>query len=275
MREVLVTGGLGYIGAHLRPLLPEALVWDRKAGGEIEACISDPRVDLAPLEGVETIIHLADARFQDLNPANVGANIRRHRDFFSRLEWLPNLKKVIFSSSCSVYGVASELVTEDSPVNPTSAYAESKLATEALLREIGLPHVVIRFGTAYGQSEEMRHDLLLNQMAAHSVSRKKLELFDLEVRRPFIHCRDFAASLVHAMSLAPGSLVNVVESNFSKRAVLDAFARQGWPLRAEEVMRKDSRDYFVANEKALKLGFRFEWSLEQGLEEMVSAAQRA
>lgn len=271
MPKVLVTGGLGYIGSHLKPLLPGALVWDLKRGGDIEACISDPAVELEALNHVETVIHLADRRYQELNSENLPTNVAKHRAFFLRITELPALKKVIFASSCSVYGVAADLVTEASAVNPTSAYAESKLATEEALRASGLPAVVIRFGTAYGQSAQMRRDLLLNQMAAFSVTQEKLELFDLEARRPFIHCRDFAHSLVHACGLPAGSLVNVVESNFSKRAVIDTFRRAGRPLNAQLLPLKDSRDYFVSNEKAVSLGFRFGWDLERGLEEMVNA----
>jgi nucleoside-diphosphate-sugar epimerase len=275
MPKILVTGGLGYVGAHLRRLLPEALIWDRKPGGGIQGEIDDDALFSGALTEVEEVIHLADRRYQDFPPGALARNLEAHRSFFRGLQQLPRLRRVLFASSCSVYGTAAGEITESAPVNPTSAYAESKLGTERLLRESGLPWVILRFGTAFGWSPEMRRDLLINQMAEACRKGASLELFDLNAQRPYVHCRDFARALTHGLTLPPGSLVNVAQTNRSKRELLETFQRLGRPLLTEALAQKDARNYFVSGENAQALGFTFQWDMEKGIEEMLHAAPGA
>jgi nucleoside-diphosphate-sugar epimerase len=269
-KNVLVTGGRGYVGTHLMGLLGKsAQSWDTRPGADYRNCISTFTPGRLK-QPVDAVVHLADQRLQDLDAGNWRRNVECHRGFFARLRDLRGLRKVIFASSCSVYGSNDQMISEDSPVNPTSAYAESKLETERLLRESGLPHTILRFGTAYGWSEEMRHDLLVNMLARAVVKKEPVKIFAPDARRPFIHCQDFASALAHELSLDGGRILNVAEGNFSKREIVQVIeAITGQEINIEPDSRPDPRNYSISRERALASGYTCRRSLAHGAREML------
>lgn len=273
---ILVTGALGYIGRLFCQTLKEPYVTlDRQVGADLQTCLSQFSPGPQLRHELRTVVHLADERLADLSLENLQSNLDRHRHFFSVLKSCPRLERVIMASSCSVYGVREGPIEEHSPTEATSPYAQSKLQTEVALRESGLPWLILRFGTAYGWSPQMRSDLLVNQMALAACQNEEIELFDLEARRPYIQCRDFAAALKRALRLPTGQLINVLESNHSKKDLVETFRRLSpLPLRWRfNESKKDIRNYHVQNELALRQGFCFEWSLEAGVKDLLSHAQ--
>lgn len=259
--EVLVTGGRGYVGSHLLSMT-EALVLDLADGKSLDDF--DGR---APqYREVKIVVHLADRRLEELGADNFSDHLRTHENFLGKLAELPRLSKVIFSSSCSVYGFSEEWISESSTVQPTSFYAESKLHVERLLRDFGLPNLVLRFGTAHGWSRRMRSDLLINQFAKAAVEGAKLSVYAPLAWRPYIHCRDFARVLHREIRSDATGLKNIVTENLSKQQILESELLRRSELRYELVERGDPRDYRVIPDPGLLEGMT---RVCEGIEEMM------
>lgn len=270
MRKVLITGANGYIAHHLKKILfQDAWFMDQSGPSDIIGCISQIHEHAHRLQEVEIVFHLADQRLQDLNESNLEANILRHQKFIQAIETLPSIKAFIFCSSCSVYGQSLDLISEDSPIHLTSAYAKSKFATEELLRQSQLPWRIARFATAYGLSQPMRYDLLINDLALALKDKNQRDIFGLDAYRAYVHCKDFARALIASVDWPTGTLKNIVESNWSKRAIvkkIQDIARQELPCVLDEE-RIDSRNYNIKTTS----NFSFEVPFEKGLEELINA----
>jgi len=98
--------------------------------------------------------------------------------------------RIIFPSSCSVYGTNDDLVTEESTPNPLSLYAEMKLRAEEILE--GKNVFIPRLGTLHGVTGRLRNDLVVNVLAIRALVEGKILVFGGEQYRPLLHVRDFA-----------------------------------------------------------------------------------
>lgn len=259
--EVLITGGRGYIGSHLLTLT-DALVLDLSEGTSLQEF--DPRE--TRYRDVKIVVHLADRRLEELTAENLSENLRLHENFLKKTEDFPRLEKVIFSSSCSVYGFSEEWISESSPVRPTSFYAESKLSVERLLNESSVPSRILRFGTAHGWSRRMRSDLLVNQFARAAARGERLKVFAPHSWRPYIHCRDFARVLRAEIFSDRKGLKNVVTENLSKQQILDSEPLRRAGFRHDVVEQGDPRDYRVTVDSSL---LRDRVGVSEGIDEMM------
>lgn len=260
--DILVTGCSGYIGSHLKNEMHFlGLDRDQEVQNLSDFNPKDPR-----FRSVRKIVHLADRRLQDICAENLKSNIATHKDFLKKLGDLPNIERVIFSSSCSVYGYSNEMITETSPVRPTSFYAESKLAVEDLLKTLGLPHRVLRFGTAYGWSPQMRSDLFINELALAAARSQEVEIYSPEAWRPYIHCRDFAKVLKRSLGEFPAGPINIVTQNMTKRDILDVAAIRQAHLRFRIVDKGDLRNYKVNIDPSM---IKRPLLIDEGIHEMI------
>lgn len=263
--HVLVTGGAGYIGRHVRSLLPNSLSFDVREG---TGRLSEFNERDAQWENIECVVHLADLRLGDFNAENLKTNIQQQKDFLSKVAHLPRLKKLIFSSSCSVYGFSEHEINDHSPVSPTSFYAESKIATEHFIESLNMPHQIFRFGTAFGQSTEMRRDLFVNMLCEAAVKGARLEIFSADAWRPYIHCLDFARTLIHAIHAPHNMPKNALSSNYTKAQILDLPLLRNSNLQVDLSSKGDPRNYKVQ----IPLNFQSGCvSMEDGIQEMMGA----
>lgn len=230
--RVLVTGNMGYVGPvvvrHLRERFPdgELIGFD---SGLFAHCLTTPGplpearlldaqhfgdmrdMPDAVLGGVDAVVHLAAIsndpignRFEAVtDEVNRGASLRlaaRARE--------TGVRNFVFASSCSVYGFAEgDARRETDALNPLTAYARSKVATEEGLRQLDLGDMVVtclRFATACGMSDRLRLDLVLNDFVACALSSGEITILsDGTPWRPLIDVRDMARAIEWAALRRP------------------------------------------------------------------------
>ncbi|RZI60617.1 MAG: SDR family oxidoreductase [Pseudomonas sp.] len=226
--RILITGNMGYVGpvvvAHLRERWPAAELIgfdsgffaqcltsasafpERILNEQVFGDVRDFPVTL--LEGVDAVVHLAalsndpiGVRFEtQTEDINYFASLA-----IARAAAKAGVNHFVFASSCSVYGFADGGPRkEDDPLNPLTAYAKSKIATEAALAELDAPDMTItclRFATACGFSPRLRLDLVLNDFVAMALSTGEIKvLSDGTPWRPLIDVRDMARAIEWALT---------------------------------------------------------------------------
>jgi nucleoside-diphosphate-sugar epimerase len=167
-------------------------------------------------EGIDAVVHLAalsNDPLGSLDPAltreiNVDATMR-----FARMARDAGVQRFVFSSSCSIYGSigSDELATEEAPMRPLTAYAESKVRVEDGLHQLADPDfspVSLRNATAYGWSPRLRLDVVVNDLVARALLTGEVRvLSDGTPWRPVVHAQDIA-SVVAEVLVAPRDVVH-------------------------------------------------------------------
>src|SRR5438552_4057222 len=224
---VLVVGGAGYIGTHVveqllaqgrrvRVLDPLMFGWE-----PVQDFLANPRFELVEGDATDVLklieaMHGASAvaHFAGLvgDPAcAVDESVTRHANVFAtrlvkKAALLLGVQRLVFASSCSVYGINSAEVNETSEVNPVSLYARTKVEgeRELLLGPEGDCCVtVLRFATVFGHSRRPRFDLVANLFTAQAVNDGKITLMGPSQWRPFVHLREPARALVAVLDADP------------------------------------------------------------------------
>ena len=225
--KILITGNMGYIGpcvvSHLRSCWPDAELVGIDMG-YFASCLTNVkilpecRVDvqyfadtrrITPdmLKNIDAIVHLAAIsndpmgnKFEDVTlDINYRASIN-----LAKLAKSVGVKAFIFASSCSMYGAAEDKAkTENSTLNPLTAYAKSKVYTEKDLEPLAdgeFKVTSLRFSTACGMSDRLRLDLVLNDFVAGAVASKKITILsDGSPWRPLINIKDMARAIEWAI----------------------------------------------------------------------------
>lgn len=305
--KILVTGGAGYIGSVLiRELLAaghDTVVVDNlRFGGEgLLGVWTQPRFQFLrrdvrfesdrriALRDVEAVVHLAaivgdPACKKDPDLAktiNLDATC-----YLADQARAAGVREFIFVSTCSNYGISdsSQLATEESPLNPVSLYAETKVAAEKyLLANVadGFAPTVLRLATVYGVSPRMRFDLTINEFARDGALGKKLIVYGEHHWRPYVHVQDVAGAVLQVLNSPipdrKGQIFNVGQTNenYQKITICELLKRFLPGLAVEYVKTgPDPRSYRVSFEKISRsLGYKPERELQQGLEEIVQLVQ--
>jgi len=302
---VLVTGGAGYIGSHLvRKLLQlgyRVRVLDKFLYGEhgVAELRGDPNLELRygdicnirdvvqAVSGVRAVVALAalvgDAAC-DLDPREaLTTNFESTRCLLESCREA-GVERLVFASSCSVYGAnGSELLREDSHLNPVSLYARTRIMSEeVLLQEHGRVEVVIlRLATVCGLSPRMRFDLMVNTITARASVDGRVRIVGANQWRPHIHVQDAAEAFLRAVEApsasAAGGVFNVGAEhlNFTVGEIAEKVVSQIPGTVVEYFDRiEDRRSYRVAFDHIQDtLGFEPTWTVDDAIREVRTVLQ--
>jgi nucleoside-diphosphate-sugar epimerase len=299
IRKVLVVGGAGYIGCGLvRDLLAEGYrvrVLDVLLYGDeaIRDLYHHPSFELVQgdfrevspvvkaVKGVDAVIHLGaivgDPACAISEDETLETNLAATR-LLADVCRASSVSRVLFASTCSVYGAAQEVVDEKSELNPVSLYAATKIDSERVLLDAqgrDFHPVIMRLATAFGWSHRPRFDLVVNLLTAKAAQEKKIVIFNGEQWRPFIHVRDisaaFRAALRAPLELVSGEVFNVGSDSMNLTLTeLAAKIQEIEPgLEVEHITNSDARTYRVCFDKIQeRLGFTCQVSVEDGVTEI-------
>jgi nucleoside-diphosphate-sugar epimerase len=200
------------------------------------------------------------------------------------VEWLASVagdRRIIFMSSCSVYGQASRgtLLDEDAGTNPLSEYAITKLAAEKFLKDKNA--VIFRLGTVYGLGDKFarpRFDLVVNIMTANMVRNNKLTVHGGDQMRPLVHVKDIARVIAHAVIRDMTGVYNVAQYNLRideiAQTIKDTLGYGEIEITEREGDGMDARDYAASTEKFRRdFDIRFQYSLERAIAEIAAAVE--
>lgn len=302
VKKVLVTGSNGYIGSLLVPLLQEkgyevvgidAGYFDDpkcvfKKIANFTAIKKDVRdINEKDLVGVDAICHLAALSNDPMGALDSQLTMDINLNASTRLAKLAKqcgVKKFLFSSSCSIYGAlgGEKPVDEETPTDPRTAYAVSKVEFEKILKGLAddkFCPIMLRNATAYGSSSKLRLDIVLNNFAANAFAAGEVKIMsDGTPWRPLIHAEDIARLFIALME-APeekvrGEAINCGQDRENYQVKEIAQIVQGVFPKAKVSLSdkpdKDSRSYRVSFQKLKKIlpDFQFKWDLKKAAEEL-------
>ena len=304
--RVCVTGTEGYLGALLAPELlqrgydvlgldtgfyKEGTLYRNGAMTPLTLVKDLRRLEPTDLHGVEAMIHLAELSNDpvgQLAPAITHAINHQGSLHLATLAKKAGVKRFIYTSSCSVYGVAeADFVDEESPLSPQTAYAVCKTLVERDVRKLAdaqFSPTFLRNATAYGASPRMRFDIVLNNLAGLAWTTKEIRMTsDGTPWRPLVHALDIARAIIEALEAPPDAvhneIFNVGDTTHNYRvkeiAAIVAETFPGCRL-AFGPPSPDNRSYRVSFEKIRKHlpRFRCDWDARRGAQQLYRLFQR-
>ena len=306
--RVLLTGHNGYIGSVMLPVLQAAghdvVGLDTfyfqdctlRDGDERTAVLhKDVRdLGLSDLEGFDAVVHLAalcNDPLGDLHAEWTYDINHRASVNLARLAREAGVKRYLYASSCSMYGAAGndDLLSEDAPLRPLTAYAISKVRTEedvAKLADGSFSPVFMRNATAYGVSPRLRADVVLNNLVcwAHTTGRIRI-LSDGTPWRPIVHVQDISRAFVAALAAPREAIHNQAFNvgangeNYQVREIAEIVRATvaGCTVEYAEGAGPDPRSYRVDFSKLMRTfpDFRPQWNASFGAKDLYDALQDA
>ena len=194
------------------------------------------------------------------------------------LKYIKKNQKIIYPTTNSGYGIGEKdkFCDETSPLRPVSLYGTTKVKAEELIYKRG-NSICFRLATVFGYSYRMRTDLLVNNFVERAVKTKKLEIFEPNFRRNYIHVKDIVDAFVFAIDNFEKLKNNIYNlglssANITKIQLAKKIKKYIKDLQIKVIKNRkdpDKRDYFVSNKKIEKHGFKAKVSLDTGIKELI------
>ena len=296
--KVLVTGNLGYVGNVLTRMLlnqkfdvigcdigfyPQGFLGlDDSKNKQIKKDIRDLSVE--DLKGVSAICHLAalsNDPLGEINPSlteeiNYKSTIR-----LAKLAKEAKVEKFIFSSSCSSYGMNEKTVNEESTLSPLTAYAKSKVFSERDISNFSDDDFCttnLRSATAYGLSNSIRLDLVVNNLTCSAFTTNQVKLLsDGTAWRPLVHVEDMSNAFISVLNAKNSEVNNQAfnvgtnDDNYTVKEIAQKVEQiiPNSSITYAEDANKDSRSYRVDFTKIKQyLGYETKWNLDKAITEI-------
>ncbi len=297
-KKLLITGGAGYVGSKLIPHLLNlnfnvTVIDNLLFGGDhllnfmsyknfnfIKCDIRDLHaLKKVKFKDFEFIIHLAsivgypacrsDPEIAKTTNINGTANL---------LKLISKDQSIIFASTGSNYGKKTQIVNENSKLEPLSLYAETKVINEKQISKHN-NFIIYRFATAFGSSARMRLDLLVNDFAYKSMREGYLVVYEKDHQRSFIHVNDMAEAIMFGINnfkKLKNDIFNVGDDqmNYSKEQICNLLKNKIKNLYvhfAEFDKDIDQRNYIVSYKKLNKLGFKTKINMNDGIDDLIKS----
>ncbi len=288
-KNILVVGGAGFIGGAVTDLLLQGqqhcvraydtLLFEdhyHKPLDFVRGDIRDHERLQAHLDWADVVIWLAALVADgacDLTPDLA-------LEFNDRsVRWLTQHYdgRIVFPSSCLVYKMSQCVLVESSAVDPTTQYTKTKFSAEGYLKNKNA--VVFRLSTLFGIGDaysRVRLDLVVNLLTAKAAVDHSMTIFGGQQSRPFIHVRDVARAMVHAIDSSATGLFNLHTENMT---ILDLAKKiqthvPGSTLDIQEKSLSETGDYRMSSDKARSLlGFQPTYTVDEGIKQVLSVIQ--
>jgi len=299
--RILVTGAAGYIGSVLVPSLlnkgHQVLAIDNFMYGQTSLldCCFDKKLTVVrgdardkaliskSLKDTDAIIPLACLTGAPLCAKDpVAAETTNLGAIKILLELRGKGQRIVFPTTNSGYGIGKKdkFCDETAAMNPVSFYGKLKVDAEKAILDSG-NSITLRLATVFGLSPRMRLDLLVNDFTYRAVFDGFIVLFQAHFKRNYIHIRDIAKVSNHCldnfekMKNEPYN-VGLSDCNISKLELCKEIKKQvpGFYITEAEIGEDpDKRDYIVSNAKIEAKGFKPDFSLQDGIEELIKGFQ--
>jgi nucleoside-diphosphate-sugar epimerase len=281
--RVLIVGGAGYVGGVVTDLLIrnkfdvtvyDSLLYEDQYMKECSFILGDVRDQIklkSLLDKFDSVVWIA-ALVGD-GACNIDPKLTDEINFKSVQFLSQNYNgRIVFFSTCSVYGAQNELLNENSPVKPLSLYASTKLKAEKVLKNNNA--IIFRLGTLFGISDKfarLRMDLVVNTLTAKAFIENKINVFGGEQYRPLLHVKDAAKAIYGAITSKEVGVFNLSLDNFKIIEIANSI-KAHFPrleILIEDIPFQDTRNYRVNNSKSLnRLNFKADISLLDGIIEI-------
>ena len=230
------------------------------------------------LHDVDVVVHLASIvgdQAGDLEPkTTIQINYLSTKNIAELCELYE--KRLMYSSSCSVYGdsprgVMHENIRMDRSINypkPLSLYGETKLRSERAIQELTSDYVILRLGTLFGLSNRMRFDLALNLFIAQALKGDKITVFGGDQWRPFLHVQDAADCFISAIENDWNGIFNCSWENLKiidAVRILQKYLSVDFTISQDVV---DRRNYRISCEKIRSMGFAPQKDIKYAIDEI-------
>jgi nucleoside-diphosphate-sugar epimerase len=304
--RILVTGTDGYLGSLLVPELlrrgfdvvgldtgfyKERMLY-REGGMTPFTLVKDLRqIDADDLKGMDAVVHMAELSNDPAGQLAPHITYEINHKGSVRLAELARqagVERFVYMSSCSVYGVSGgDFVTEESPVNPQTAYGVCKTLVERDVRALANSQFApsfMRNATAYGASPRMRFDIVLNNLAGLAWTTKEIRMTsDGSPWRPIVHGLDICQAIVAVLEAPQEAVANEVfnvgdtEHNYRVREIAEIVGEvfPGCTVSFGPPS-SDNRSYRVSFEKIRKHlpAFKCRWDARRGAEQLLALFRR-
>lgn len=295
--KILITGGAGFIGSILCSELlndnHKIIVIDKLIYGISPIAHLLPHKNFKFIQG--DIRNISDyttlIKQQDIIiplAALVGAPICKkypkisyqtnEKAIKSLLEITSKKQKIIFLNSNSGYGakIKQKIYNEDSPMNPNSIYGITKKNAEDMIVK-NSNFIIFRLATVFGISYRMRDDVLVHNFVKTAIKKKKLDVYEPEFNRNFIHISDLVKAIkfsIENFEILKGEIYNLglSKENISKYALAKKIAKKVKGVVIKKIngpKDPDKRNYIISNKKIEKKGFKTNYSLDKGIDDLI------
>ena len=289
MARVLIVGGAGYVGGWLTDqaidaghdiIVYDLLLYEDVYLKPVEFVYGDI-LDRERLEGLvresDVVVWLAALVGDGACALDPELTQKINVD---SVRWLASVfdGRIVFMSTCSVYGAQEGELTEGSPIKPLSIYAQTKLEAEAALAEKDA--LIFRLGTLHGVGDDfsrLRVDLVVNTLTIRAALNGRMSVYGGQQYRPLLHVRDVGRVVVDAVASDRRGIYNLGAENVTVLDVAEA-VRARIPEAAIEITEmkfQDNRDYRVSSSKAIdELGFDPQLRMDDGIVQVHALIQQ-